>query len=284
MHTSDATAWRVLRSAPSRIVIALLWLFGIVIAASRVPIANPVLKAIFVAALVVAGYALYVRALEWRPLVEFSFPPAAKELAQGLAIGTVLFTVTIAVIWACGDYTVTAVRSPTSLIAPLGMALVSAVPEEILFRGVVFRIAEERLGSVWALILSSLLFGAVHLSNPHATIVSAVAIALEAGLLLGAAYMSTRRLWLPIGMHAAWNFTQAGVFGVAVSGQTINGLLVSRLSGPDWLSGGEFGAEASLPAVIVCLVAACVLYRRASARQLVQPNARWVRKQPHPTS
>jgi hypothetical protein len=62
------------------------------------------------------------------------------------------------------------------------------------------------------------------------------------------------------------------VFGVTVSGRAVNGLLASRLSGPDWTSGGEFGAEASLPAVVICLVAAYVLYRQADARRLVRPN------------
>ena len=73
-----------------------------------------------------------------------------------------------------------------------------------------------------------------------------MAIILEAGVLLGAAYVLTRRLWMAIGIHFAWNFTQAGLFGVNVSGVSLGGLLESMLSGPDLISGGSFGVEASL--------------------------------------
>jgi len=121
-----------------------------------------------------------------------------------------------------------------------------------MMRGIIFRIIEESLGTWIALVLSAILFGAMHLGNPNATVSSALAIALEAGLLLAACYVLTRRLWLAIGLHLAWNFTQGGIFGVAVSGTTPMGILQSTLTGPDFLSGGAFGAEASIFAVVVC--------------------------------
>jgi membrane protease YdiL (CAAX protease family) len=70
--------------------------------------------------------------------------------------------------------------------------------------------------------------------------------------MLGAAYVLTRRLWLPIGIHAAWNFTQGGIFSVAVSGGKTTGLLEATLTGPEWLTGGAFGAEASVVAMVLC--------------------------------
>ncbi len=191
MRGTMTTMRGVVHSAPFRFVLALLWLVSIAMAASRAPIADSLLKSIVVAGSIAAGYVLYVKLIERRTLSEFSVGPAPKELALGLAVGTGLFSVTIAIIWMLGDYTVAAVGSPTALFAPLGMALVSAIPEEILFRGVVFRIAEDGIGSVGALVLSSVLFGAAHFSNPHATVLSGVAIALEAGVLLGAAFMSS---------------------------------------------------------------------------------------------
>jgi uncharacterized protein len=100
-----------------------------------------------------------------------------------------------------------------------------------------------------------LIFGALHLANPNATLWAGLAIAIEAGIMLAAAYVYTRRLWLPIGIHFAWNFVQGGIYGVSVSGVEAKGLLQSTLSGPALLSGGEFGAEASIFAVIVCLAA-----------------------------
>jgi hypothetical protein len=95
--------------------------------------------------------------------------------------------------------------------------------------------------------------------------------------MLAAAYMRTRRLWFPMGVHAAWNFTQGGIFGVAVSGTTSNGLLQGELHGPAWLTGGEFGAEASAVAVIVCIgCAAFLLVDSIRAGRFVAPS--WVRR------
>jgi uncharacterized protein len=97
------------------------------------------------------------------------------------------------------------------------------------------------------------------LLNHGATLLNAGAVMLEAGILLAAAYMLTRRLWLCIGIHFAWNFTQGGIFSAAVSGGTANGLLEAKLVGPVWLTGGAFGAEASVVAVVVCLAAGLLL-------------------------
>jgi membrane protease YdiL (CAAX protease family) len=86
-----------------------------------------------------------------------------------------------------------------------------------------------------------------------------LAIALTAGLLLAAAFVVTRRLWLVIGIHFAWNFTQGGIFGVAVSGHEVDGLLRSELSGPELIAGGDFGPEASIFAVGLCVPVAVYL-------------------------
>ena len=130
-------------------------------------------------------------------------------------------------------------------------------------RGVVFRILEQWLGSWIALAISAALFGLLHLLNPGVTLLNAGAVMLEAGIMLAAAYMLTRRLWLCIGIHFAWNFTQGGIFSAAVSGGTTSGLLQAKLIGPTWLSGGAFGAEASVVAVVVCLAAGLLLLRAA---------------------
>jgi CAAX protease family protein len=140
-----------------------------------------------------------------------------------------------------------------ALSYPFAAALVAAVGEETLMRGVLFRIVERSLGSWIALALSAALFGALHGFNAGATVLSSIAIALEAGVLLAAAYMCSRRLWLPIGVHTGWNFTEGGVFGASVSGGQEHGMLASVFRGPDLLTGGAFGPEASLVAVVVCL-------------------------------
>ena len=129
-----------------------------------------------------------------------------------------------------------------------------------MFRGIAFRQIEAMAGSWVALALTSAFFGASHLANPDATLFAAFAIAVEAGILLGAAYMLTRRLWLAAGIHAAWNFTQGWIFSAPVSGgKAPDGLLLTHRSGPDWLTGGGFGLEASVIAMLVATAAGLVM-------------------------
>jgi hypothetical protein len=149
--------------------------------------------------------------------------------------------------------------------------------EEMLFRGILFRWIEEFAGSWAALFVTSALFGIAHIYNPNATWFSSFAIAVEAGVLLGGAYMLTRSLWMPIGLHAAWNFTQGFVFDVPVSGVDSQGIVEARLSGPEILSGGQFGLEASILALLVATAAGIALVLRAIKQgQLVRPW--WVRR------
>jgi len=214
--------------------------------------ADIVLGALVACVLGWVAYRAYVKLVERRRGVEFGTQGALRELGSGLVIGAALFSATIGVLAALGLYTVQGWRDPAVMIAPLAMSVGAAVIEELLFRGVIFRIIEASLGTWIALVISAALFGLVHLGNPNATWLAAAAISLEAGIMLAAAYVLTRRLWLPIGIHAAWNFTQGGLFSVAVSGGKTDGLLVATLGGPSWLSGGEFGAEASVVAMLLC--------------------------------
>jgi hypothetical protein len=127
--------------------------------------------------------------------------------------------------------------------------------EETLFRGILFRFLEEGFGSWIALALSALFFGFSHLNNPNATVWSAIAIALEAGVSIGAVYMATRSLWFAMGLHTAWNFLQGTIFGVAVWGirAPADSLFQPLIQGNQWLTGGAFGIEASVIAVVLGL-------------------------------
>ena len=257
-----------------RLLLALLFVVPAFVAELSVPrLARPLgpmaaasLSALAACVLGWAAYAAYVRLVERRPLLEFGRRGALKELAAGLLIGAALFGTTIAVLAALGLYRIQGTRELSVLVVPLAMSIGAGVIEEIMFRGVIFRITESSLGTGFALLISAVLFGLVHLANPRATVLGAVAIIFEAGIMLAGAYLLTRRLWLPIGIHIGWNFTQGGVFSVPVSGFTSTGLFDGTLSGPEWLSGGEFGAEASIVAVVVCVALALVLLRRAAQR------------------
>ncbi len=197
------------------------------------------------------AYIGFVRLVERRRAEELSGKGAVRETGAGIAVGAGLLAVSITIIAVLGYYEVTGSNPASVMLPTFAMAIASGYVEEVLFRGVLFRIIEESLGTWIALALTSLLFGFAHMMNPNATLFSSFAIAMEAGVLLGAAYVLTRRLWLAVGIHFAWNFTQGGIFGGRVSGITMDGLLESQLSGPTLFSGGEFGVEASIFALVL---------------------------------
>lgn len=212
------------------------------------------------------------RGLEGAPDAEFALPRAGLELGAGLLLGAALFSAITGLVWLMGGLDIERVRGPGHLQGMLAMAIFSGVFEEALFRGVLLRHLEAMLGSWAALAITSALFGAAHLGNPDSSLFAAFAIAVEAGVLLGAAYLLTRRLWLAVGIHAAWNFTQGWVFSIPVSGgEAPLGLLATRREGPDWLTGGAFGLEASVPALAVATMAGLLLLRRAVTSDGLRP-------------
>lgn len=215
-------------------------------------------------------FALYTRAVERRPVAELALHGAARELLAGFVLGLLAISLVIGILAATGCYRIIGFNSWTALGLPLMSALRAGFFEELLARGVLFRIAEDSLGSYWALVLSASVFGALHLVNPNATIPAALAIAIEAGIFLTAAYMLTRRLWLAIGIHIGWNFSEEGLWGAAVSGGTPHGITHAMLSGPDWLSGGSFGPEASIVATLVCGAIGISLFRHVVREQGVR--------------
>ena len=204
---------------------------------------------------------------------ELPLKSAARETAIGLGYGVALFTLIVAVAALLGIYRIEGFGGTGGLLpALIANALFPAVSEEIFFRGIVFRWIERFAGTWAGLIVSSALFGVAHLFNPAATWTSTIFIAMEAGLLLGGVYMLTRNLWLPIGLHAAWNFTQGGIFGVPVSGLPDYGLIDSTLQGPEILSGGPFGLEASVIALVVATAAGVwFVVRAVRAGKVVGP-------------
>ena len=209
-------------------------------------------------------YAVWCNLTEHRPVMELQMTRMWKDLGLGLLIGVCFFGVVTGLMALAGSYHISEVHfNALGLLEWFLLFAMVAVFEEIIFRGVLFRLIDDRWNTAVALIISALLFGAMHLPNPGATAWSAVAIAIEAGLVLGAAYKFKGTLWIPIGIHWAWNFTQGNILGFAVSGEPVFEKLISAIiTGPDWLSGGAFGAEASVPAVVVGLLLTIVLLLR----------------------
>ncbi len=259
---------QIMQLPPVRMAFAFAWMIGILGLTQAVLSVFPTafqdnLSGLIAAGVAVFAYTAFVRVVEQRAVTEFAAAGALPELATGVGLGTLLFTVTILILWGVGAYEITQLNQWDALLPAFSAAAFAGFFEEILFRALLFRLLESSLGTWLSLLLSALLFGLLHLFNPNATLFGAVAIALEAGILLAAAYLLTRRLWLAIGIHFAWNFTQAGIFGVAVSGNDIPGFFRSVPTGPEWLSGGEFGAEASVVAIAVCLLAGILVLQRA---------------------
>ena len=210
-------------------------------------------------AFVLSMYALWWKWTEKRKAEDLPMRPLAAHTGLGFGIGVLFFFLVTGTIALLGGYRVDSITFDGQALArSLFMFLVVAVGEEVLFRGIVFRLIDEQWGTVAALIISALIFGFVHITNENATVWSSIAIAVEAGLLLGAAYKWSGTLWVPIGIHWAWNWFQGPIFGFAVSGNDTESLVRPVIDGPQWLTGGSFGAEASVPAFVLGLALAIV--------------------------
>lgn len=236
-------------------------------AADATPVTG-LLSGVATAALAVGLYRWLVRRLEDRDPAELRVGDARSGLRQGALIGLGAFAVTITVIAMTGSYHLDGWGSFGGALTTLGLMCCVAVTEELIFRGVVFRFLEEKAGTWGALVASGIIFGLVHLVNPEATLWGAFAIAIEGGLLLAAAYAATRSLWLPIGLHLGWNMAVGGIFGTTVSGSAagLGSLLEATVTGPEAITGGSFGPEAGVVAILVCLIPTTLFLRHAKRR------------------
>jgi membrane protease YdiL (CAAX protease family) len=215
-------------------------------------------------------YRAYVRVVEQRAPSEFAGKYGARETGLGFIGGALLFCATLGALYVAGAYRVTAIASWTVMITPFFTMVVIGFLEEILFRGIIFRILQNWLGSWIALALSVVFFVLAHMGNEGATLIGMASVA-AAGMLLSAAYMATQRLWLGIGIHIGWNFTQGGLFSVPVSGHPAQGMIQGALSGPTWLTGGVFGVEGSIFAVVTVLAGGIALLRYVAKHQVIAP-------------
>lgn len=223
---------------------------------------NPVAALIIGPILAVAMIGLFSIAgqrVEHRKVKEFPRSNGVRHVLVGTGLGVLMSGATVGLLALFGAYAITGWGSVSGMLAVAGMMCAIAVSEEVFFRGVVFRLLRGRWGTTVALGISSVLFGLVHLVNPDASLWGAFAIMIEAGIMLGAAYLATGSLWLAIGVHFGWNFAITGLFGSVTSGsEARESLVTATSSGPDWLSGGSFGPEASIVAILVCSAAIVV--------------------------
>lgn len=231
-----------------------------------------ILAVVGMASVALTFYLCWTRFIEQRPLSELSLSGAGREWGAGLLIGAGLYTACVLVLMALGMYRIEGLNAWTFVIPAVAMALSSGIFEELIFRGILFRSVEDLFGSWISLAVSALVFGLVHLANPAGTITGAIYISIEAGILLAAAYMLTRRLWLSIGFHMAWNYTQSAIFsGIVSGGVSEPGLIRSNIRGPEVLTGGSFGLESSIIAFAFCTTTGIVLLIMAIRRGGIVP-------------
>jgi len=266
--------WKAFFGPLGRIVLAAV-LVGVAVAAAQVVVKAlkgvlslggavlPLYYLVYLIASVLVCYFVYrayVRLVEKRPVWELGGAGAPGELGVGALVGFGLVAVVVGLLWVVGDYRIVGTSTFGVVFVLLANDGAGAFVEEVILRGVVFRITEEWLGTWVALAVSVLLFALLHLAGPGATLTSTIVVGIEGGVLLSAAYVLTRRLWLAIGIHFGWDFSQDAIFGV---GRGAKGLVIGELSGPALLSGGSTGIEGSFVALLVCLGSGAYLLARA---------------------
>jgi len=220
----------------------------------------PIISIIFVLVSYIALYRYYER----RKITELSTRNIGKYLLVGLLLGLLVPSLSILVAYLRGEYIILSISSLSNvflrdLTISIGFGIATAVFEEVVFRGVLFRLIEEKLGSYLAIIISGLIFGFIHLLNENSSFFAGFVISIIS-IIITAAYMYTRNLWFPIAIHFAWNFAQGDIFGIPVSGDPAStSIIVSQLEGSKWFTGGVWGIEATVQIVIFSLIAGIIL-------------------------
>jgi uncharacterized protein len=256
---------------------SLLWVFAAdALAASaarglwvrfNLPAEATLLKSFLFLFLLVLGFAiLQTISGHPRPLREIiglpQRPTAREEWTLGAALGwgtIVLAVLPMAIFGRLHVHFFTDARSVLLVIINLLTLLVAALAEEVAFRGFPFRRLIQATGPVTATIIMAILFGLVHIANPNATGIGLL-IAMLAGVVLSIAWLRTHGLWLPWGLHFAWNASMGILFGLPVSGLTdFSSVIQTDAYGRRWLTGGDYGPEAAFFTIFACLASLIVL-------------------------
>lgn len=223
--------------------------------------------------LAIMVYKLTLTYLARRSTPEIARQRAGIEAVLGVLTGTIFIAGSAIIIMALGGYSfqwASSANAGSVIISSIGAALGAAIIEELIFRGLMFQAIDKLGGKPLALAVTSLFFGVAHLGNPGATLWSAFAIALEAGVLLGAAFLWRRNLWFAMGLHFAWNAIE-GLLGIPVSGHSAAGLFTVEVNGAALLTGGDFGLEGSIVPVVISLLISIPMLIGAARYRRVKP-------------
>ncbi len=207
-----------------------------------------------------AIYAGLVRVMERRRASEVDFRTGFSTLLIGILIGSVIISATFLILWNLGMAEISSGTGLAGLHRELLALMITTMVEELLFRVILFAILEEITGSLLAIAISAAAFGLAHAANPGATPFAIFALSMELGGMLALAYMLTRNVWIAVGVHAGWNFTQSFILGAQNSGQQHpNSYFQTTFSGPDYLTGGVFGLEGSVVSLGLSVIVSAIL-------------------------
>jgi hypothetical protein len=206
--------------------------------------------------------------------VEVSFGGAFKQWGTGALVAVGLVLSFVALIALIGEFHIVQFRPVSKLLNNFLMFSTGSLLQEMVLLCVIYRLIEELAGSWISLFLSLMIFAGVHLFNEAETLAT-VSMLMLSSLILIAPFILTRRIWVSWGFHATWNFMQAGVFGMANSGILFEGWMVSEFSGPEWITGGAVGLEATYLSIgFDFLIGVVILSMAMKAGKLVAPKWR----------
>ena len=226
-----------------------------------------IIIAISDAAIALLSYVFLFRIYEKRQIKELSISMFGKNAITGFALGMVLQSLFILVIYMAGGYSIVHVNPVSFLLPSFATAFTAGVVAEVLIRGIFFRLTEEKFGTGITLIIAALIFAILHISSKGATFLSVFSTAMQAGILLSAAYVFSRSLWLPIFLHFSWDFAEPGIFGAINPGNTVSeSLITCKISGVAVLTGGQTGPQNSIQSLILCSMTALLFLWQAKKK------------------
>lgn len=224
------------------------------------------------------AYRLYTKYIEKREAYEISRKNSIRELGLGLVIGIGLVSVIVTLLAVLGFYRVENFNSWIIIIEAFFLFGIGAFIQELVIRGILFRIVEEVLGSWITIIIVSCIFGLIHTLNENATLLSIISL-IVSDILLMAAFIYTRKIWMVWGIHFGWNFFQDGIFGMPNSGITqLPSWINPIISGPEWITGGSWGIEASYISILLLVTVGIVILKKAMNNDLIVKSY-WKRKE-----
>src|SRR5688500_4490594 len=275
------SGWRVLLfvfafiAAAFLLATALRVAYALVVAVISAPsrsnfVSDIIFRITLLASALIAGYlcARLFEGLPWRSLGLTLHTGWLRDLIIGSLVGFASLAVAVGIArigggvsFSVNDASVAAIGK--AMLGSAGLLFVAALAEEAMFRGYALQTLTRARLAVLGVLLTSLPFGLVHLSNPNVVPVVTFANTVLAGVWLAVAYLRTRSLWLPLGVHWMWNWSLGAFFGLPISGIRLvsNPLLTATDAGPFWLTGGTYGIEGGVACTIALVLSTIFLWR-----------------------